>query len=173
MAGILVLGIDPGTRESAFYFLDAGQPTPKHGVESNDVVLALLSDLSKLIHIGIEKRQEGVSPFVRLAIESTQNYGAVVGKDVRETIEWTGRFKQRAFDSGFSEENVRTYARPSIKAFLVGTAASKDSDVKAALEQRYGLSRKGQPLEGVTKHQWAALAVATFCWDGLLLGNKW
>ena len=164
MAGILILGIDPGPQESAYFVLEDGKITPSRAYFANDQLLGLLGSAK-------------ASGICRIAIETLQNYNAPMSGDTINTVKWVGRFIQQALCSGFEEEvDVREYVRPSIKAFLVGTASCNDVAVKRALECRYGYARKGQPLEGLKgakDHQWAALAVATFCWDGLLLGNKW
>lgn len=99
-----------------------------------------------------------------LAIEMVASYGMPVGREVFETVLWTGRFIQ-AWE--FPDEVCLVY-RQDVKLELCGTVRAKDANVRASLIDRFGpgrskaigTKRQPGPLYGVSGHAWAALAVA-------------
>ena len=136
-----ILGLDPGPKDSAFVLFD-GKRVLEHGHIDNEVLL------ERLIARRFEK------PAYLTVIEQIQNYGAVVGADVLETVFWSGRFAQAA-------EPFDRIKRPTIKRHLCKSVKAKDFDVRVALMNRFGggfaITFKG--------HQFAALAVAVTWWD--------
>ncbi len=149
-----ILGIDPGPLQSAYCILE------------NDIVSASEKEIisnKKLLEIisGMYWRK----PLI--AIELIQSYGMPVGRETFETCIWIGRYIEMATHH---EMQYQLYARPSIKSAITGIARAKDADVRRALILRYGGTKKGEPLHGVKKDIWSALAVATYCADGAKLG---
>lgn len=142
-----VLAIDPGTTQSAWLLLDNGRiahPGNK-GIAANDVVLANL-------------RHDWATSFDVLVIEKVESFGMAVGKEIFETVFWTGRFAEAVGDTRF-----RRLGRKAIVTHLCGSARAKDSNVRRELMDRFGGDasvKKGGPLYGVVTHLWAALAVA-------------
>ena len=51
-----------------------------------------------------------------------------------------------------------------------GVRGKKKTQIIQALKLRFGESRKGEPLEGISSHKWDALAVAVYHLDGAKLG---
>lgn len=105
-----------------------------------------------------------------LVVEQVASYGMAVGKDVFETVFWSGRFCQ-----AWPGEWHRM-PRKDVKMHLCGNNAAKDSNIACALIDRfdpmrtYGKMGKGWksnpgPLYGVSKDIWAALALAITFWD--------
>ena len=98
-----------------------------------------------------------------LAIEMVASYGMPVGKEVFETVRWTGRFQQ-AF---WKPENVNLVYRKDVKMHLCHSMRAKDPHVWQAILDLYGGKDKAVgnkanpgPLYGVKSHARSALAVA-------------
>jgi hypothetical protein len=91
-----------------------------------------------------------------------------VGREVFETVFWTGRFFEAATRRGAS---VSRLPRKTIKVHLCGSARAQDSNIRVALCDRFGGSvAKGTkkapgPLFGIKSHEWSALALGVTCWD--------
>lgn len=116
--------------------------------------------------MGLEPNEEVLSlltPQTHVVIEGIESFGMAVGRDVFETVFWSGRFAQHAgsFDRVF---------RKQVKLHLCGQARAKDGNIRQALIDRFGgvggkevaIGRKASPgpLHGVKSHIWSALAVA-------------
>lgn len=145
-----VLAIDPGYTQSAWLILNADRPLA-FGILPNDEVIDFLA-----AGCGAES----------LAIESVASYGMPVGAEVFETCVWTGRFIQAWLER--SGPAPRRVYRREVKMHLCGSMRATDTNIRAALIDRYGpgkalaigLKASPGPLHGVTKDVWAALAVA-------------
>lgn len=151
----IIMGIDPGTDQSAFVLL-VDRKIEGYGIVDNALMPA------EIKKIGCRYGDD-----LRVAIEFIQNYGGPVGRDVFETCAWAGEYRQVCKEFGFG---WYFYARPQIKAAIAGTSKGNDSLVRQALIRRYGGTKKGEPLYAIKTHMWAALAVATYCLDGAVLG---
>ncbi len=147
-----IFGIDPGPVFSAYCILENYNILDK-GIVPN-------ADMLNIINIWKDKR-----PFI--AIEFLQCYGMAVGKEVFTTCFWSGRFAERAEQFCL---DFNLYARPTIKSFITGSARANDSLVRQSLLLRYGGTKKGEPLHGVKRDIWSALAVSTYVADGAKLG---
>lgn len=152
-----VVALDPGSEETAWILLREGTcEVLAHGKEDNETVLARLTG-GQLINVW------GPAPARVLAIEMIASYGMPVGKDVFETCVWIGRFRER-----WGRYNVRFVYRREVKLHLCGDQRAKDGNVRQALIDRYGGSRrvavgtKGAPgpLYGIKADEWQALGVA-------------
>lgn len=148
-----IVAIDPGTTESAFVELCEGRPYG--GTRANGTLLEALSD-----------KQRWTDGTV-LAIEMIASYGMPVGAEVFETCVWIGRFLQ-----AWNGPHTFVY-RKDVKLHLCGQTRAKDSNVRAALIDRFGgkqaaLGNKKQPgpLYGIKADIWSALAVAVTYADG-------
>ncbi len=94
-----------------------------------------------------------------LAIEMVQAMGMAVGREVFETVWWTGRFCQAWHD----QEAVIRIHRSEVKRYLCGSMKANDSNIRQALIDALGApGTKASPgaTYGVRTHAWAALAVA-------------
>lgn len=159
----MLLGIDPGTTESAWLLLDGMSRPVDFGVADNAALLAVIAG----------------SGADTLAIEMVASYGMPVGREVFETCVWSGRFVQRWLDSnnGWKSSDgvparaaasVRRVYRRDVKLHLCGSSKAKDANIRQALIDLYGpgkdaaIGRKASPgpLYGISSHVWAALAVA-------------
>lgn len=107
----------------------------------------------------------------RLSIEMIASQGMSVGQETFDTAMWVGRYVE-AWDS-CCFDSILVYRR-EIKLHLCGSSRAKDANVRQALIDRFGgkdkaIGKKSSPgpLYGVSKHAWAALAVAVFCFDAL------
>lgn len=136
-----ILGIDPGTHESGFAFV-------QHGI----VVLSGIEDNYQIL-----RRLHDMHPGYQVVIEMIASYGMPVGAEVFETCVWIGRFTE-----AFSGDVTQIYRR-DVKLHLCGTARAKDGNIRQALIDKLGpqgTKAKPGPTYGVKSHAWAALAVA-------------
>ena len=143
--------MDPGTRESALVCLDEEFQVQDHWYLDNHDMFGLLEDLS--------------NPVDHFAVEWLQSYGFAVGQDVFQTCRWVGRF-EIAWDY---QDNIFFYARPSILTHVRG--GTKKGTVRQALMLRFGGTKKGEPLHGIAKHEWDALAAGIYHIDARNTGK--
>lgn len=159
-----ILAIDPGSSLSAYVLWDtekhefvydlghgdeAGDPVKSRGIVDN---IEILNVISRAI-INIDMRF--------IAIEMVQSYGHTVGRSIFQTVLCIGVMMECAAQSAAVlpvQTKVNLYTRTTIKGALGGCRT--DADVRQAIRQRYGESRKGEKLEGVKKDIWSALALA-------------
>jgi hypothetical protein len=155
-----VLAIDPGSTYSAFVVYRWGKVV-MFGRETNADLLAWLA-------INRNRNRHNV-------IEWTAPRGMPASMELFETMWWAGRFAQllsepSAVSAGSGPELVLRLQRSAVKRYLCGTSAAKDTNVHAALIDRFGgaggkeaaVGRKASPgpLYGIVRDVWAALAVA-------------
>ncbi|HEX7346197.1 MAG TPA: hypothetical protein VF253_05360 [Candidatus Limnocylindrales bacterium] len=146
-----ILAIDPGTERSAWLVLDAS--VRRFGIDPNDELLTRL-------------RGGLIRPQV-VVIEQVEGYGMTVGREVFETIHWSGRFQEAAEraprDPGVPPPAVVGLTRRKVKIAICHDTKAKDQNVRLALIERFGgeaCIRKGGALYGVAKDVWSALAIA-------------
>lgn len=139
----MILAIDPGTDKSAWLIFD-GQGVVSWGFDDNKTLLGKLDEV-------IERDAH------ELVIEQVASYGMPVGKEVFETVFWSGRFAQ-----AWGREFHRM-TRVAVKTHLCHSAMAKDGNVRQALLDRFGpKGTKKNPgkLYGLKSHAFAALALA-------------
>lgn len=145
----LIRAIDPGPIVSAFVDWD-GLKIHKFGIFEN-----------------IDS-QEMANEVPYVVIEMVASMGMAVGKDIFETAFWVGRFWEQYTSRGCG---CSVLYRRDVKTHLCGTNRAKDSNIIAAIVDRfdpmrkYGKWGKGTksnqgPLYGFTKDIWQAFAVA-------------
>lgn len=146
---ITLIAIDPGTSESAIVAM-SGREILAFAKEPNDSVLGRL-DFHRL----------NSDANTMLAVEMVGSYGMAVGAEVFETCLWIGRFLERW------RGRHRLVKRHEVKSHLCGSQRAKDSNIRAALLEKYGGKAKAiggresrGPLHGITGDCWSALAVA-------------
>lgn len=147
--------IDPGTEQSAMVTLE-GSTVTAMGIFDNRVLALCLRDSGAGI---------GDS---HLVIEQVESFGMPVGREVFETVFWSGRFAE-AWDLGEGRSFSRM-GRKAVKLSLCGTVKAKDPHIRQALIDRYGgplCVKKGGPLAGIKSHLWAALALAVAYQDSI------
>lgn len=143
-----VIAIDPGTTESAVAIWHDGAGVSASKLPNEEVFEAMCQLTCGTI-----------------LIEQITSYGMPVGREVFQTVWWTGRFYQFAMKFVPLGVDVLMIPRKDVKLWHCGTPAAKDSNVIAALKEKYG--EKGTkkapgltyPLSGDT---WQAFALATY-----------
>jgi hypothetical protein len=147
-----VIAIDPGYRQSAFLEYD-GQRVIGHGIEANDQLLADMAASKKQAVLVIEEMQIFA--------------GHGVGKEVFDSVFWSGRFAQV-----WTPRPFERLLRSKVRAHL-GASKGGDAAVRQALIERFGPYREDAigkkatpgPLFGITSHEWSALAIGVTWWD--------
>ena len=143
----MILAIDPGPERSAWLaFVDGAVKSAM--IEENWNVL--------------QRCNSGCASPYSLAIEWVECMGMPVGRETFETVFWVGRFAE-AWGLPF-----RRVTRREVKLHLCGDMRAKDANIRAALIDKFGGSKKKAvgtkknpgPLYGVKTHLWSALAVA-------------
>lgn len=141
-----VLGIDPGTTQSAYALWSVGeQRVLDSGIVPNREMF------------GVIRANRGA----HVAVEMVASYGMAVGKTTFETVVWIGQYLREAKREGAKQ--VSRVFRMEEKMSLCHNSQAKDANIRQALIDRYGevgTKRMPGPLYGVKKDIWAALAVA-------------
>lgn len=135
--------IDPGTEQSALV-----QVFP-------DGIVGHYADNADILR---KVRDVSMYPDTRLIIEQVESFGMPVGREVFETVFWSGRFAQVWLPRPFV-----MLPRKAVKLALCGSMKAKDPNIRQALIDRYGgpqSVKKGGPLAGIKSHCWSALALA-------------
>lgn len=141
-----ILALDPGPEKTGWVRYGGGRVLSAGIVPNADILAGLNTTDARY-----------------LAIEMVSSYGMPVGREVFETVLWTGRFIQ----AWKLPDEVKLVYRQDVKLELCGTAKARDANVRASLIDRFGgrskaigTKRQPGPLHGVSGHAWAALAVA-------------
>ena len=147
-----ILAIDPGYERSAWVLFDVAPIA--HGLDRNSDLLG-------------EIRMMRTAPAAfgaivgTVVIEQIESFGMAVGREVFETVFWSGRFVQAAYPTPFVQ-----LPRRAVKLHLCQDSRAKDPNIRAALIDRFGgsaaIGRKANPgpLYGISGDVWSALAVA-------------
>jgi len=147
---VIVIAVDPGPTESAWlvYNRKTGGIRAFAKVPNEKLVELLRSGLADDIEA--------------VVLESVESFGMPVGRDVFETVYWSGIFAEAVHPLP-----VYRIGRKAVKLALCGSARAKDPNIRAALIDRYGgqdvaIGRKAHPgqLYGISGDVWSALAVA-------------
>ena len=116
-----LLAIDPGNAKSAWCVLRDGMPVA-FAKEPNEDILERMASAEWC----------GSEPGIA-CIEMMECHGMAVGKEVFETVWWTGRFCQ-AWPGPLPERVFRG----DVKMHICGRANAKDANIRQALIDRYG-----------------------------------
>jgi len=161
--GACILAIDPGPAQSASVLLVNGAPVDPQKGPNADL-------LSRLYRETVETH-----PTPLLAVEMIASYGMAVGKEVFETCMWVGRFIEAWESRG---GHTRLVYRRDVKLFLCQSVRATDSNIRAALIDRYGGKAKAigtktapGPLYSLKKDMWSALAVALTAEEQIMVGT--
>src|SRR5262245_12355086 len=128
---MIVVGVDPGDIQSA--------------VVAFDTATELIRSQAILSHIAALEQLRIWNGFVRgeralLAIEQVQSYGMPVGREIFETVWWSGRL----FEVWSGDRTM--LPRMAAKMHLCGSSRAKDPNIRRALIDRLGPTRKPGPL---------------------------
>jgi len=141
----MILSIDPGNSESAYVILNDDMTPADFGKIPNDEMLNIINNLAGQIK--------------QVAIEMIASYGMAVGKEVFETCVWIGRFYESAIRNN---AKVSYIYRKDVKINLCGSMKAKDSNIRQALIDRFGVvgtkNNKGY-FYGFKADIWSAYAV--------------
>ncbi len=147
----MILGIDPGSHQTAFVIWSANRLINRAILPNDDFI--------RWIRI-----QSGIGSIP--VIEMVQSFGMPVGKEIFETVLLVGRVVE-IYDSLSIRANL--VYRKDIKLHFCGSNRAKDSNIRQALIDRFGLpGTKKNPgiLYGVRKDIWSALACAIY-WEDI------
>jgi hypothetical protein len=152
---MLICGIDPGTKESAYVVFDSERETI--------TAKGILPNRDFLIFLRYPKPYD----FDHLCCEMIAAMGMPVGKEVFETCLLIGRIQEL-----WTRENLdRTFHliyRREVKIHFCGSMKAKDGNIRQALIDRFGLpGTKKNPGKtfGISADLWQALAIAVFFWE--------
>lgn len=165
-----VMAIDPGSARSAFVVLDASGIPAAHRIEPNEELL-----------IRLRGGPAGIEPpapveLDAVAIEWMTPRGMPTSAEEFETLWWAGRFTEAlAHGAATKRVPVVRVSRLAVKRHVCGNVRANDTNIRAALIDRYGgtagkeaaIGRKATPgpLYGLANDEWAALAVAVTHYD--------
>lgn len=158
-----VLAIDPGNEKSAWIEYDPGgfYPVGAFAIDDNEFLLQSLKT-------GLLRRREGEA----LAIEMMKPRGMPTSFEELLTCVWIGRFIE-AWGGPW-----RYIYRTDVKMTLCGRANAKDSNIRAALVDKWGGKKKAiglkktpGPLYGIKADLWQALAAAVTYTEKALNGT--
>ena len=140
----MILAIDPGNIESAYVLMEKDTYKPiEFGKVDNHYLLKLILELK----------------YEEIIVEMIASYGMAVGATVFDTCVWIGRFIQAR-----QCPNYEFIYRKEEKMNLCGSMKAKDSNIRQALIDRFGIvgtkKEKGW-FYGFKKDIWAAYAVGT------------
>lgn len=163
-----LLAIDPGSAESAVVLLDleTGNPEAAMTLPNEELIERIRNNDSGLTI--------GVGAFV---CEWMQPRGMPTSAQEFETLFWIGRFAEalhrtEIWDSTGHRDarQLERLTRLKVKTHVCGSAKANDSNIRAALIDRYGgaggkdvaIGKKATPgpLYGIAGDEWAALALA-------------
>lgn len=144
-----VLAIDPGYLQSAWVVWD-GKTIHSYGIALNETIMGRPD-----LHADV------------LVVEEMASYGTTVGKEVFDSVFWSGRFVQ-----AWEPEPWHKFPRSKVRGHL-GASKGGDAAVRQALidrfgpykEQAIGNKAKPGPLYGISKDVWSALALAVTWYD--------
>jgi hypothetical protein len=153
----IVMAIDPGNVESAYVIWDGDAILKFDKVENNEL-----------------KFQFDSLDFDVAVMEEVASYGMPVGRDVFDTVFWTGRFFEKLIQNG--EVLVKRQLRKDVKMHLCGSNQAKDSNITTALVDRFGNRQEhGKYSKGTKKNPgffygfykdiWQAFALAVYYYD--------
>lgn len=159
-----ILAIDPGPVESAWCVIDAETRRPLEFGKPNNK--ALLTDLTIDNDLALWRTVD------HAAIEMVASYGMPVGREVFDTVLWTGRFSQAIYErTGTAPDLV---FRQPVKLHHCHTPKAKDGNVIQALVDRFapgqpnrGKGTKADPgwFHGFAADVWQAYALAVYVAD--------
>lgn len=149
----MVLAIDPGYEQSAWVLWD-GRIVVAHTIEPNPVAL---------------ERFRYELAGIPVVLEQIESFGMAVGREVFETVFWTGRFYEAAKTPAREPQRM---PRKAVKLHLCQSARAQDTNIRTALMDRFGgkvaalgSKKSPGPLYGIKSHEWSALAIAVTWFD--------
>jgi hypothetical protein len=154
---VIVLGCDPGYRQSAVVVWD-GARIRYHGILQNTDLREKLGERTDPDFVEIFGNR-GLLVIEQMQLFST-SFG--VGQEIFDSVFWSGRFVEK-WEPRKWDRILRSKVRGHLKASKGG-----DSAVRASLIDRFGpykeeaigTKRVPGPLYGIKADEWSALAIA-------------
>jgi hypothetical protein len=154
----VILAIDPGDKVSSYALIDPHDCRPREVGElpNHELRVELLRGRLRVVSS-------------RIVVEMIESYGMPVGREIFDTVWWTGRFVEVALPV-----EVEMIGRKAVKRHHCGTTAAKDPNVAQALIDRFapgernrGKGTKAQPgwFFGFAGGMWQAYALAVYAAD--------
>lgn len=141
-----IYAVDPGPTRSGLVVLE--------GTTVRDAVVLMNDELLEVLAVRAGERV--------LAIEQIESMGMPVGREVFETVYWSGRMHE-AWESHGGD--VRRITRREVKLAICGQARANDGAIRRALLDRWG----GDKAVGTKKHPGPLHTVKSHCWSALAL----
>jgi hypothetical protein len=127
----LIIGIDPGSEETAYALMGEDYQVIEADKQDNDRFLDdTLPDL-------IDREATTV------VIEGIQSYGQAVGQSIFDTCYIVGECRRVA---RLKEAECFIYPRPEYARALIGGMKVSDALIRRALLTRFGGDKKGEPM---------------------------
>jgi len=153
-----IMGIDPGTTETAYTILQIGNDLNwckllKFGKVPNDEFRFILK--AEIVKNYLDK----------ISIEGLQSFGMPVGQTTFQTAYMIGRFMQICEGSGYQANMVY---RGDIKSHFCQSRKAKDGNIRQALINRFGepgVKKTPGILYGVSADVWSSTAIAVYTND--------
>lgn len=173
---MIILAIDPGHEHSAWVLLDSTRGILAHEIEPNRVLSSRFGDgfLMRGTELGLTR---GIIDAV--VFEQIECFGMAVGREVFETVFWTGRLFENAVAHKDGACRVERVPRSTVKLAICHNRRANDANIRTELIDRYGgtlqaigTKKSRGPLYGITSHKWAALALAVTYHDQHQLGER-
>ena len=154
---ISILAIDPGNTESGFVLMNEDYSIIEMGKIDNGALCDfILPDYD---------------PPKYVVIEMVASYGMAVGQTVFETCVWIGRFMEQ-FEA--NECRVRRVFRKDVKMYLCGQTRAKDSNITAALVDRFSFPRHAaKGGKGTKSDPGFFFGFKSDIWQAYALGVTW
>jgi len=152
----MILAIDPGNIQSGYVSLNNDLTIREFGKVDNYDLLDNLH-MDRFFREGDDEDEEDY-----FAIEMIASYGMAVGATVFDTCVWIGRFIEAC------SINHKYIYRKDEKMNLCGTMRAKDTNIRQALIDRFGIvGKKKTPgfFYGFKADIWAAMAVGVTYYD--------
>jgi len=141
-----IFAIDPGPLESAFVRWDGKRVIEHSKWRNGDLLFRLANDFN---------------PADVLLVEMVENYGKPAGKDLFETAVMVGAF----MNAGAGMAGRHRVLRRTVKYWHCRTMKAGDTEIRATMIAKIGApgtKDKPGPTYGVSRDQWAALALAVY-----------
>jgi hypothetical protein len=162
-----IFAIDPGSTSSGWLRAEDPDPSGRYPLRVLDCGIA---DNEELLRGLVTHHWE----FEIFALEMVESFGMAVGREVFETVYWSGRFAQAAVPLP-----CLRIGRKACKLQLCGSARATSANIRQALLDLFGgpsavgTKKAPGPLYGVKSHAMSALAVAVTCTQRTIATPGW
>lgn len=171
-----ILAIDPGNEQSGWVVIDGtdAHPLAAGKWDNHRLLDVILDDPTALFDLGCLRTAPALGDDLvdTLVIEMVASYGMPVGAEVFDTCVWIGRFTQAWEDSLPVHTPADLIKRPDVKLHHTGWRGSKDSNVTAALVERFAPGQRNHG-KGTKKDPGFFYGFRADIWQAFALGVCW